>query len=57
MISLLFFQSCYLYFKHKVVQGLMRVECAHWNMACLLQETIVTRYWQSDIGSIVYTAA
>lgn len=35
----------------------MRVECAHWNMACLLQETIVTRYWQSDIGSIVYTAA
>lgn len=57
MISLLFFQSCYLYFKHRAVQGLMELECADWNMACLLQEACVTRYWQSDMGSIVCTAA
>jgi len=35
----------------------MQVECAYWNMAYLLQETIVTRCWQSDIGSIVWIAA
>lgn len=35
----------------------MELECADWNMVCLLQETTVTRYWQPDIGSIVYAAA
>lgn len=35
----------------------MQMECVYWNTTYLLQETIVTRYWRSDIGLIVCIAA